>query len=188
MFTSPDGWSFAPHEMAALPFASGSQSIVYYDDQRQLYVGHHRSDYGETPGGHTRRRFVLSETKDLLGPWPWERITPERTAEVAKHEPIQSDKLDPWFLDNGPLTPSGLGIELPTVFGPDDQLDPVGTDIYTTEGREVSLGAGHLSRVPGGLFSLRRRRPGSAPDPWRDQDARAARASRRCNSPSAATV
>src|SRR5262249_15596057 len=70
VFSSPDGWSFQPHEVAALPFSAGSQSIVYYDDQRQLYVGHHRSDYGETPGGHTRRRFVLSETKDLLTPWP----------------------------------------------------------------------------------------------------------------------
>jgi hypothetical protein len=133
VFTSPDGWWFEPHEVAALPFSAGSQSIVYYDDQLQLYVGHHRSDYGMTPGGHTRRRFVLSETKNLLGPWPWERITRERTAEVAKIEPIQSDELDPWFLDNGPLTPSGIGIELPTVFGPEDKLDPVGTDIYTTK-------------------------------------------------------
>jgi hypothetical protein len=133
VFTSPDGWSFTPHEVAALPFSAGSQSIVYYDDQRQLYVGHHRSDYGKTPGGHTQRRFVLSETKELLGPWPWERITPERTAQVARQEPIQSDKLDPWFLDNGPLTPSGPGIELPTVFGPERRLDPAGTDIYTTK-------------------------------------------------------
>jgi hypothetical protein len=67
VFTSPDGWSFEPHEVAALPFSAGSQSIVYYDDQRQLYVGHHRSDYGMTPGGHTRRRFVRSETKAVLG-------------------------------------------------------------------------------------------------------------------------
>ena len=133
VFTSRDGWAFEPQEVAALPFSAGSQSIVYYDDQRQLYVGHHRSDYGETAGGHTRRRFVLSETKDLLAPWPWERITPERTREVARHEPIQADKLDPWYLDNGPLMPAGIGIELPTVIAPDARLDPVGTDIYTTK-------------------------------------------------------
>ena len=133
VFTSPDGWSFQPHETAALPFSAGSQSNVYYDDQRQLYAGQHRSDYGETSGGHTRRRFVLSETRDLLAPWPWERITPERTREVAAREPIQSDKLDPWFLDNGPLTPPGIGIELPTAIAADDRLDPVGTDIYTTK-------------------------------------------------------
>lgn len=133
VFTSRDGWSFEPHEVAALPFSAGSQSIVYYDDQRQLYVGHHRSDYGETTGGHTRRRFVLSETKDLLAPWPWERITRERTREAARREPLQADKLDPWFLDNGPLTPPGIGIELPTVLAPDDRIDPVGTDIYTTK-------------------------------------------------------
>ena len=133
VFTSSDGWSFQPHEVAALPFSSGSQSVLYYDDQRQLYIGHHRSDYGMTPGGRTRRRFVISETRELLGPWPWERITPQRTLEVARKEPIQNRKLDPWFLDNGPLCPPGLGIELPTVLAADDSLDPVGTDIYTSK-------------------------------------------------------
>jgi Concanavalin A-like lectin/glucanases superfamily len=133
VFTSRDGWSFRPHETAALPFSAGSQSNTYYDDQRQVYAAHHRSDYGETAGGHTRRRFVLSETNNLMEPWPWEPITPERTREVAKREPIQADKVDPWFLDNGPLTPPGFGIELPTVIAADDRIDPVGTDIYTTK-------------------------------------------------------
>ena len=41
-------------------------------------------------------------------------------------------KLDPWFLDNGPLAPPGLGIELPTIFAADDRIDPVGTDVYVT--------------------------------------------------------
>ena len=84
-------------------------------------MAHHRSDYGATPGGATRRRFVLSEVKDLFAPWPFEHITPERTREVAKREPIQVSKLDPWFLDNGPLAPPGLGIELPTIFAADDR-------------------------------------------------------------------
>ncbi len=133
VFSSPDGWSFQPHEVAALPFASGSQSIVYYDDQRQTYVGHHRSGYGRTPGGLTERRTVRSETKKLLGLWPWERVTPERTAEAAKRGRTKADQLNPWFLDNGPLVPAGFSLELPAVFGPDEKLDPVGTDIYVTK-------------------------------------------------------
>jgi len=133
VYSSPDGWSFKPNETAALPFAAGSQSIVFYDDQRQIYMGYHRSDYGETAGGHTQRRQVLSQVKDLLSPWPFEHITPQRTAEVAKREPIQADKLDPWFLDNGPLTPPGLGIDLPTAMGRDPSIDPEGTDLYVSK-------------------------------------------------------
>jgi hypothetical protein len=133
VYSSADGWSFRQNETAALPFAAGSQSIVFYDDQRQSYMGYHRSDYGETAAGHTQRRQVLSEVKDLLAPWPFEHITPERTAEVARREPIQSDKVDPWFLDNGPLTPPGLGIELPTAMGRDPGIDPEGTDLYVSK-------------------------------------------------------
>jgi Concanavalin A-like lectin/glucanases superfamily len=133
VYSSPDGWSFQQNETAALPFAAGSQSVVFYDDQRQSYMGYHRSDYGETAAGHTQRRQVLSEVKDLLAPWPFDHITSERTAEVARHEPIQADKLDPWFLDNGPLTPPGLGIELPTAMGRDPSIDPEGTDLYVSK-------------------------------------------------------
>jgi hypothetical protein len=132
VFTSPDGLWFTQQATAALPFAAGSQSALYFDDQRQLYVAHHRSDYGITPGGATRRRFLLSEVKDPLAPWPFQRVTPARTREVAKREAIAVSKLDPWFLDNGPLAPPGLGIELPTVFEADPRLDPVGTDVYVT--------------------------------------------------------
>jgi hypothetical protein len=132
LYTSRDGFWFERHETAVLPFAAGSQSTLYYDDQRQIYVAHHRSDYGETPGGTTRRRYVLSEVKDIFEPWPFEHITPERTREVGKREPIQSDKVDPWFLDNGPLASAGFGIDLPTVIGADDRIDPVGTDVYVT--------------------------------------------------------
>lgn len=133
VFSSPDGYHFTPHETAALPFSAGSQSNTYYDDQRQVYASHHRSDYGATQAGHTERRFVLSETKDLLSRWPFEYITPARTAEVAKQRRIQSFEVDPWFLDNGPLTPPGIGIELPTVIGHDDRIDEPGVDIYTTK-------------------------------------------------------
>ncbi len=133
VFSSPDGWWFEPFEVAALPFAAGSQSILYYDDQRQLYVGHHRSDYARTPGGETERRFVRSETRELLAPWPWERIAPGQTRERARAQGLRPHRLDPWFLDNGPLMPPGPGVELPTALGPDPALDPPGTDIYTTK-------------------------------------------------------
>lgn len=133
VFSSPDGWSFQPHEVAALPFPSGSQSFVYYDDQRQCYVGHHRSGYGKTPGGVTERRTVRSETKELFGPWPWQRVTPELAAAAARQQRIKADHLNPWFLDNGPLAPAGFSLELPVVFGPDDRLDPPGTDVYVTK-------------------------------------------------------
>ncbi|MGB9606877.1 MAG: hypothetical protein ACPL88_13465, partial [Bryobacteraceae bacterium] len=133
IFCSADSWSFRRHETAALPFAAGSQSIVYYDDQRQLHLGHHRSDYGATRAGATERRYLLSETKDLMEPWPYEIVTPERTRQEALRQRIKSFVLDPWWLDNGPLAPPGLGIELPTVFGPDERLDPPGTDIYVSK-------------------------------------------------------
>jgi concanavalin A-like lectin/glucanase superfamily protein len=133
VFSSPDGFWFQPHETAALPFNAGSQTAMYYDDQRQMYVAQHRSDYGMTPGGATSRRFILSEITNLFEPWPFEHITPERTRKVGKEMSIQSSKLDPWFLDNGPLTPSGPGIELPTVMAADPTLDPPGTDIYVTD-------------------------------------------------------
>lgn len=133
VFSSPDGWRFTPHETAALPFAAGSQSVVYYDDQRGLWVGHHRSDYGSTQWGRTERRFLISETKNLLEPWAWTPATPERTAEAARRMRIKSNQLDPWFLDNGPLSPGGLGIELPVIMGPVEGMDPPATDIYTTK-------------------------------------------------------
>lgn len=131
VYSSPDGLTFQKNEVAALPFAAGSQSVIYYDDQRQLYVGHHRSDYGLTPGGHTMRRFVLSETKDLMGAWPFTLIPGDK---APPPESIRTDgRLDPWYLDNGPLAPSGIGRELPTVFASDEKIDPVGTDVYVTK-------------------------------------------------------
>ncbi len=133
VFCSADGWSFRRHETAALPFAGGSQSIVYYDDQRQVYVGPHRSDYGATRAGTTERRYVLSEVQDPMEPWPYQIVTAQKTGQEALQRRIKSFVLDPWWLDNGPLAPPGLGIGLPTVFAPDEGLDPPGTDIYVTK-------------------------------------------------------
>lgn len=131
VYSSPDGDKFTPHETAALPFAAGSQSSLYYDDQRQLYVAHHRSDYGMTEGGATERRFVLSEVRDLLEPWPLRRVTREQT--LASPMPVQHGEIDPWYLDNGPLSPGGFGLELPVAMAADPKLDPPGTDIYVTK-------------------------------------------------------
>ncbi len=132
VFTSADGYNFKRDPSAALPFSAGSQSVVYYDDQRGLYVGQHRSDYGETEGGETSRRYVLSQVKSLEGAWPYTPRWQNNTGYVDDHVKVQSDVLDPWFLDNGPLTPPGFGGELPTVIGHDPE-DPPGTDIYVTK-------------------------------------------------------
>jgi hypothetical protein len=39
----------------------------------------------------------------------------------------------PWYLDNGPLTPGGFGIEFPHKFAPIDTLDPPEFDMYVTK-------------------------------------------------------
>lgn len=130
VYTSPDGWSFKRNETAALPFWAGSQSNIYYDDQRQVYVAFHRSDYGMTPMGKTERRFVMTEVTDLLRPWPFLPATPEKTEDVAEEFRLKNERLDPWYLDNGPMAPGGFGIEFPIMIGPDDELDPIPTDIY----------------------------------------------------------
>ncbi|HEX5470726.1 MAG TPA: LamG domain-containing protein [Lacipirellulaceae bacterium] len=132
VYSSPDGYHFKRHETAALPFAAGSQSNVFYDDQRQLYVGYHRSDYGASSatGQESERRFVRTEVRDLLKSWPFEPVTHQQTIEASRRMRIKCNLLDPWYLDNGPLAPGGFGIEFPVVFAPDPKLDPPHTDIY----------------------------------------------------------
>jgi hypothetical protein len=128
LFTSPDGWKWQRHRPAVLPFRSGSQSGLFYDDQRGLYVGYHRTGFPESEGGGTRREFVLSETTDLYHPWPVTLQTPEQVREIARTRRLR--KPQPWWLDNGPLTPGDFGVELPTVFAPDDRIDPPGSGVY----------------------------------------------------------
>jgi hypothetical protein len=128
VYTSPDGYHFTRNETAALPFRAASQSIAYYDDQRQKYVAFHRTDMPETVGGHTERSFVMTETSDPMRPWPFRPLSFEEQLEIAGHRRI--GKLLPWYLDNGPVTPPGFGVEYPTVFGREDGLDPIATDVY----------------------------------------------------------
>lgn len=128
IYTSPDGYHFKRNTTAALPFRAASQSIAYYDDQRGRYVAFHRTDMPETIGGHTERAFVMTETTDPMLPWPFRPVSIEEHLEIAKHRRI-GDKL-PWYLDNGPLTPPGFGLEYPIVFATEDGLDPLATDVY----------------------------------------------------------
>jgi hypothetical protein len=128
LYTSPDGWKWTRQRAAVLSFRSGSQSSLFYDDQRGVYVGYHRTGFPESAGGSTRREFVESETTDIYRPWPVTLLSTERVQEIAKTRRLRTPQ--PWWLDNGPLTPGDFGIELPTVFQPDDRLDPPGSGVY----------------------------------------------------------
>jgi hypothetical protein len=128
LFYSKDGWWFKRMKTAAIPVRSGSQSNMFYDEQRRSYVGYHRSDFRRTQGGKTERTFGMLEVKDLMKPWPFDPVTQEETWEAARTMRLRDPQ--PWYLDNGPLTPGGLGIEYPLIFTPRDDLDPPETDIY----------------------------------------------------------
>ncbi len=129
VYSSGDGWNFRRAETAALPFGAAAQSSLFYDDQRGLYVGLHRSDYGRTPRGSTQHSFALTETPRLTGAWEFTPTTPERTREAARRMRLKNDLLDPWWLNGGPLTPGGFGIEFSSALAPDDRLDPEGAHV-----------------------------------------------------------
>lgn len=132
IYTSPDGWHFKRNEVTALPFWAGSASTIYYDDQRQLYVAHHRMDYGRTEGNKTFRFFLRTEVTDLMGAWPFTPVSEARKAEYRKFIKLADNALDPWWLDNGPLAPGGFSVEYPIAMGPDPAIDPPATDLYNT--------------------------------------------------------
>ncbi len=131
VYESPDGYTWRRNRTAVLPFRSGTQSCTFYDEQRQLYVGYHRTGINKTPAGATQRESVLVEVKDLYTPWAFEPISQAETLKAAKSGRIR-DPI-PWYLDNGPLTLGGFGLEYPHAFAPIDGVDPVGTDIYVTK-------------------------------------------------------
>ena len=128
VYSSPDGYQFTRNETAALPFRAASQSLVFYDDQRQKYVGYHRSDMQRTIGGKSSRTFVMTETTDVMQPWPFNPVTQAEQQELAKEQHLGNKS--PYYIDNGPLTPPGPGVEYPTVGGNRPDLDPPGVDIY----------------------------------------------------------
>jgi hypothetical protein len=131
VYTSPDGFAFKRGETLALPFWTGSGTTVFYDDQRQTYVVHNRSDFYRTPGGKNERCQLLTEVPDLMEPWPFTPVTPEHRAEVARTTRVDST-LDPAWLDNGPLAPGGFTLEYPVGFRADPAIDPAGTDVYNS--------------------------------------------------------
>jgi len=128
LFYSSDGWSFNRYKLPVLPFRSGSQANLFYDDQRQVYVSYHRSDFTKTLSGDTERTFVMTETNNLLKPWPFKPVSQKESLEKAKVQRVRD--IHPWYLDNGPLTPGGFAFEYPYIFRPDDTIDPRETDIY----------------------------------------------------------
>jgi len=128
LYTSSDGYNFKRLKTAILPFRSGSQSNIFYDDQKQLYVSYHRTDLFTTVTDNTERSFVMTITDDIIRPWPFKPLTQEQQIQLSKKE--RTHKLFPWYLDNGPLTPGGFGFEYPRIFKPIDSLDLSGTDIY----------------------------------------------------------
>jgi hypothetical protein len=130
LYTSPDGYDWTRHKTAHIPFRSGTQSCTFYDDQRQLYVGYHRSGMGLTPAGATQRQSARTETADLYHPIPFDPVSQEETWEASKTMRLRQPQ--PWWLDNGPLTPGGFGIEYPLAFLPDEN-DLPGVDQYVTK-------------------------------------------------------
>jgi hypothetical protein len=128
VFTSPDGFTWTRLPTAAMSARSGSQSNLFYDDQRGQYVGYHRTDIGVNQFGKTERRFVMTLTDSLRPPWPFAPLTQADYNRVAQSVRLHAER--PWYLDNGPLTPGGVGIEWPTVFRPTDGFDPAATDLY----------------------------------------------------------
>lgn len=131
LYTSPDGYNWTRQKTAVLPLRSGTQSCTFYDDQRQLYVGYHRTGFFHTPAGATQRGSSLTEVRDIFQPWQFDPVSQKETWAAADTLPLRQPQ--PWYLDNGPLTPGGFGLEFPYKFLPIDTLDPVGTDIYITK-------------------------------------------------------
>ncbi|MEX2633255.1 MAG: LamG-like jellyroll fold domain-containing protein [Balneolales bacterium] len=128
LYTSPDGFNFTRQKQALFPFRAATQNDVFYDDQRQLYIGYWRTGFPRTPANATQREFTMSETENLIPPLPYTSVTAEETHEVAKTKRLST--VIPWYMDNGPLTPGKFGIEFPTIFKPEDGYDPPSAGVY----------------------------------------------------------
>ena len=128
LYTSADGYNFKRKKTPVLPFWAGSQSTIFYDEQQQKYISYHRADFARGVGRATQREFVMTETTNLIEPWPFKPSTQEEGHQLAKKRRIK-DTL-PFYLDNGLLTPGGFAFEYPNVFKPTDDFDPIDTDLY----------------------------------------------------------
>jgi hypothetical protein len=128
LFVSPDGYTWKRLPTAVISARSASQSNMFYDDQRGTYVGYHRTDSGRNAFGKTERRFVMTNVANLQPPWPFHPLTQADYDRIYQTLPIAMER--PFYIDNGPLTPGGIGVEWPTVFRPDPAFDEPGVDIY----------------------------------------------------------
>ncbi len=135
LYTSPDGWHWKRWTTYLLPFRSGTQSCSFYDDQRGLYIGYHRTGIFHTPAGETQRSSVVTLEKNIHQPFSFHPLTPQASLDSMKVLPLREP--EPWYLDNGPLSPCAPGLEFPHLFDPDSS-DPVGTDIYVTKAQKYS--------------------------------------------------
>jgi hypothetical protein len=131
LFVSPDGFRWKRYVPYVLPFRSGTQSCVFYDDQQQLYLGYHRSDVLDFPSHETCRVTAFTRASQPYPPWPFGPLSDGDVERLAKEYPMRDPQ--PWYLDNGPLTPGGFSFEYPHLFTPIDTLDPSDTDIYITK-------------------------------------------------------
>ncbi len=149
LYTSADGYNWTRRRNIVLPFRSGTQSSTYYDDQRQVYMAYHRSGIFHTPGGVTQRSSVVSEHEDLRATQPFTPLTQQEYLDLRAEYPLR-DPL-PWWVDNGPLTPGGFGMEYPHLFDPTPE-DPVGTDFYLTKAMKYPYAPDTYLAFPVGYF------------------------------------
>ena len=149
LYTSADGYNWTRRRNIVLPFRSGTQSSTYYDEQRQVYMAYHRSGIFHTPGGVTQRSSVVSEHKDLRVTQPFTPLTQQEYLDLRAEYPLR-DPL-PWWVDNGPLTPGGFGMEYPHLFDPTPE-DPVGVDFYLTKAMKYPYAPDTYLAFPVGYF------------------------------------
>ena len=149
LYTSPDGYNWTRRRNIILPFRSGTQSSTFYDDQRQVYVAFHRSGIFHTPGGATQRSSVVTEHEDLRTTQPFVPLTQQEYLDLRREYPLR-DPL-PWWVDNGPLTPGGFGMEYPHLFDPTAE-DPAGVDFYLTKAIKYPYAPDTYLAFPVGYF------------------------------------
>ena len=149
LYTSADGYDWTRRRNIILPFRSGTQSSTYYDDQRQVYMAYHRSGIFHTPGGVTQRSSVVTEHKDLRVTQPFTPLTQQEYLDLRAEYPLR-DPL-PWWVDNGPLTPGGFGMEYLHLFDPTPE-DPVGVDFYLTKAMKYPYAPDTYVAFPVGYF------------------------------------
>ena len=149
LYTSADGYDWTRRRNIILPFRSGTQSSTYYDDQRQVYMAYHRSGIFHTPGGNTQRSSVVTEHRDLRATLPFTPLTQQEYLDLRAEYPLR-DPL-PWWVDNGPLTPGGFGMEYPHLFDPTPE-DPVGVDFYLTKAMKYPYAPDTYLAFPVGYF------------------------------------